>query len=204
MPLAIPPEPVSQSLRLHEAVARIVELEPSLDVGEVQKRLCQLVANDDLPARSEFQDPDDDLTFTAERRRRAGVIGRTFADTWRLWMAAGWPIDWTDGTIFVRVVSIPLPWVEWADVLRLFEVAAQETSASPRARAVSEAEFRRWYQNRVDTWPEDKDSPSREEDEVAARDQFPGITVPRVRQARKELAPERWQARGRRKSKKLV
>jgi hypothetical protein len=200
MALAIPPEPVPQSLRLHEAAARIVQLEPLLDIDEVRKRLRQLVASGALPARSEFQEPGDDLTWSAERWRRAGVIGRTFTETWRLWMEAGCPINWPAGMIFVGGTSIPLPWVEWTDVLRLFNVK----KPAQAKKAVKEAEFRRWYQNRVDTWPEGQDPPSRDDDIAAAQNKFPGITVPRVRRARKDLAPEPWQRRGRRKSKKLA
>jgi hypothetical protein len=197
MALALPPKPVPQLLRLHEVAARIVQLEPSLDASEVQGRLCELIASGDLPAQSEFQD--DDLTWRAFRARRAGLMGWTFAETWRLWLENQGPIDWDAGTILVSGVSIPLPMVQWTDALPLFEVAAQR---SPRAKAVSEAEVKRWYQGRIDTWPKGQDPPSRENDVVAARDRFRGITVAMVRKIRRDLAPESWRARGRRKPKK--
>jgi hypothetical protein len=179
MALAIPPRPVLQTLRLHDAAARIVELEPSLDIDEVRTRLCQLVASGALPARSEFQDPADDLTWGAEHLRRAGIIGRTFAETWRLWMERGCPINWAAGTIFANRTSIPLPWVEWTDVLRLFEAMAQDASAPQEqsTRADIEQKVECWYR---DEWiplagVEDK-PPSEPEEMTAASTKFPGVT----------------------------
>src|SRR5262249_53692873 len=84
-----------------------------------------------------------------------------------------------------------------ADWLALFKV-----KKPTRAKAVSEAELTRWYRDRIDTWSEGKDPPSREDDIADARERFPGITSQRVRQARTDLAPKPWQAKGRRKSKK--
>jgi hypothetical protein len=206
MALALPPKPVPQTLRLHDAAARIVELEPSLDMDEVRTRLCQLVASGALPARSEFQDPADALTWGTEHRRRAGIIGRTFAETWRLWMEAGCPINWAAGTIFVSRTSIRLPWVEWTDVLRLFEAMAQDASAPQQqsTRADIEQKVERWYR---DEWiplagVADK-PPSEPEEMTAARTKFPGVTKLRdlVRATRKKHAPSHWRKPGPRPKK---
>jgi hypothetical protein len=158
-------------------------------------------------------DPAPDMAVVESIFRRALAEGalqdrdETPVEVWRQrFRIADGVIDLATGMMFVRWwdqrrhewLTKPLrPQFRRADWLALFEV-----KKPARAKAVSKAEVTRWYRDRIDTWPKDKDPPSREEDEAAARDQFPGITVEGVRQARKDLAPGSWRARGRRKSKK--
>jgi hypothetical protein len=65
----------------------------------------------------------------------------------------------------------------------------------------SEAKLRDWYQKRAATWPMDRRSPSRDEDWTAAREVL-GDGVPRdmVRRVRRDLAPEQWTRKARRKT----
>jgi hypothetical protein len=227
MPFAIPPKPIPKSLRLHEAAARIVELEPSLDITEVLKRLCELVASGDLPARSEFQKPGDELTFSAERARRAGSLGRPFPETMLLWLDSGAVINRTEGVIIVenprgQVALNPLPWVELEDVLRHFEVPSQAPKEEAPALEVAPSEktleqksatnklkvpteqLEAWYENRLKNWLPEKNPPSSEEDWVAAKAQFPEFRVTRDQVlgrdygVRPKLAPPAWKAPGRR------
>jgi hypothetical protein len=116
MPLTLPPKPEPKKLRLHEAATRLIEQDPSLD-GLVQTRLVELIASETVPADSEFQ-PVNVMTPDAEERRRAGLLGHTFADTWRLWLERGAQIDWKAGLIHVPgyLDPIPLPWIRW-DIL---------------------------------------------------------------------------------------
>ena len=131
MALVNPPKPAPKSLRLHEAADRIIGLEPSLDLNEVRRRLCELIASGDLQAKSEIEDPGNDLAWS-NGWKRAGLLGCTFTETWSLWLEKAVQLEWATGAIFIpiagRIVRIPLPRVEWADVLRLFEVVAVRTT----------------------------------------------------------------------------
>ena len=131
----------------------------------------------------------------------------TPAEVWRQrFRVADGVIDLATGMMFVRWwdqrrhewLTKPLRLqFRRTDWLALFEV-----KKPAQAKAVSEAELRRWYRDRVATWQEGQDPPSREDDVAAAQERFPAITSQRVRQARTDLAPESWTARGRRKSSK--
>ena len=136
-----PAQTGAKALRLHEAAARIVEFEPFLNINEVRKRLSELVASGDLPAQSEIEDPGNDLAWSFGWRR-AGLLGRTFAETLHLWLEKGATIEWESNAIFVpiagRRVRIPLPRVEWDDVLRLFTAPdlSVNSPATPAAKEV--------------------------------------------------------------------
>jgi len=204
MALAVPPKPVPKSLRLNDAAAHIVELESSLDINEVRQALCDAVADGRLTAQSEFQQPGDESTWRGYRARRAGLMGRTFAETWRLWLENEAPINWAAGTIFLSGGSIPLPLVEWDDVLRLFQVATQEASApQQRTREEIEQEVTRWYRDEfVRGWSAatsrgDK-PPTEPETMTAAKQKFLGVPKLRdfVRAARAKVAPEEWRKPG--------
>jgi hypothetical protein len=204
MVLAIPPKPVPKALRLHEAAARIVELEPFLDINEVRKRLSELVASGDLPAQSEIEDPGNDLAWSTFGARRAGFWGCTFAETWHLWLEKGATIEWESNAIFVpiagRLVRIPLPRVEWDDVLRLFSPATSGVKEVSSGKTAPDSELKSWYEERVKNWPSEQNPPTSNDDWTAARAQFPEFKVTRdqIRKVRSKLASPKWLARGRR------
>jgi hypothetical protein len=124
MPLILPPKPQPKKLRLHEAVARIIEREPSLDALVVQEILLDLIECEEVPAESEFQ-PFNIMTPDAEEKHRAGLLGRTFADTLRLWRKRGARFDLKAGLIQVPGYpdSIPLPLISWDVLLGKLRVA---------------------------------------------------------------------------------
>jgi hypothetical protein len=177
-----------------------------------------------MPARSEFQEPGDELNFRGERMRRAGFLGRTFAETWRLWLERGAEVKQAEGVIEIEmpgahITRIPLPWVEWDDVLRLFErpatlesvgavpeempaeVALTRVAVSTTTKPKASTErLETWYKDRVENWPLGQNPPSEDDDWNAAVAKFPESSVTRaqIRDVRSRLAPSAWTAKGRR------
>jgi hypothetical protein len=159
-------------------------LDPALDMGDVETIFRRALAEGALQDRDGTP-----AEVWRERFRIAdGVIN--FATGMMF-------VPWWDQRRHERLTKPLRPQFRRADWLTLFAV-----KKPARARAVSEAELRRWYQDRVNTWKEGQDPPSRDADTAAAQEQFPGITVKMARKARTDFAPESWSARGRRKSKK--
>lgn len=201
---------------LHEAAAHVMEREPSLDVGQVRKTLCDAIAFGRLRVQSD-DDPNDALTWTAFGARQRGFIGSSFAETWRIWLDSGAAISWKAGRIFVSIgdndiVPIRLPRVRLADVFDLFEVPEEKpapeeapaeeviTSKETAPKRVKDVEFRRWYQKRYDSWPEGQKAPNRDEDFAAALAVFSGLSRSRFRIARNEIA-KKWTVGGRHPTK---
>ena len=199
---------------LQEAAARVVEREPSLDVGQVRKTLCDAITYGRLRVQSD-DDPNDALTWTAFRARQRGFIGSSFAETWRMWLERGAEISWEAGIIAVsfgdHAVPIRLPRVRLADVLDLFEVpeekpASEEAEEVPaqspttKKLKVPEASLEAWYKDRVEKWPLEKNPPSEDDDWDAAIAHFTEFNVIRdqIRGVRTNLAPQAWRAHGRR------
>jgi hypothetical protein len=87
-----------------------------------------------------------------------------------------------------------------ADVLRAFSLRLKRGPQDAR-RTVPEADLRAWYKKRAAHWPDALVPPTREKDCADARSSFPGNHVPRemVHSCRRDLAPEAWVKRGRRK-----
>jgi hypothetical protein len=73
------------------------------------------------------------------------------------------------------------------------EPTAADTAEKP---LTARADLNRWFKARVDEWPEDQDPPSRDADLIAAREKFPGVSPLWVREARRDLAPEKWKKKG--------
>jgi hypothetical protein len=58
---------------------------------------------------------------------------------------------------------------------------------------------RRWFRDRVSTWPDDQPAPTEAEDQRAIRQHFaPGLTRTEFRTARKQDTPAAWRRQGRR------
>lgn len=86
-----------------------------------------------------------------------------------------------------------------ADLASADPVAPPESSPNPgRGAAATQIEVNAWYRERVENWPPGSRHPSREEDEVAAKEHFGNrFHRGRTRQARKDYAPQTWKVFGR-------
>jgi hypothetical protein len=65
-----------------------------------------------------------------------------------------------------------------------------------RPKAVAKSHLAKWYQRRVQAWPPGRQSPSERDDLDAAREQFPNVGRPAIREARRNHAPPEWKKAG--------
>jgi hypothetical protein len=72
-----------------------------------------------------------------------------------------------------------------------------------QAATVTQAELRRWYIQRVASWPSSEVPPSEKRDNADAKEAFPGLSVSRewLRVLRREHAPRSWKEPGPKKSR---
>lgn len=68
----------------------------------------------------------------------------------------------------------------------------------------SKARLEAWYVRRVQSWPGDKQPPSRDSDWHDARTEFAGVSQDVIQELRSKHAPATWRARGRRRQTKTA
>jgi hypothetical protein len=85
--------------------------------------------------------------------------------------------------------------------------AAPEPAPEPlqpeAAAMVTKAKLEGWYIDRVKSWPADRPPPSREQDCADARARFPKVARKRLRELRRDHAPESWHQGGPRRRSKV-
>lgn len=111
------------------------------------------------------------------------------------------PERWRDLTIDLKRSAAFGPGLEVTQ-LRIYAPAAEDAIApvADRARGYSEAMLRRWYRERVGAFVAGGPIPSRADDYREAREMFGSAVGKRaVAQLRRELAPDLWTRKGRRR-----
>lgn len=82
--------------------------------------------------------------------------------------------------------------------------AKQSAGLKRGVRKVVTAGLRRWYQQRVQGWPEELSGPTELEDLTAAKLVFPKLSRRSLREVREQEAPSEWRKQGPRKSAKSI
>jgi hypothetical protein len=151
------------------------------------------------------------MTPDAEQKRRVGLLGRTFADTWRLWLERGAQIDWKAGLIHVPGYPdpIPLPWIRWDILLSLLvsdlnaigiAVSGPVFTAPTLSLILPEEKFRYWFLNvYVPSFPPGEKPPEKDQAK-AAHDEFPDIK--HMRKLVRQVRPEKWSKPGPNRARK--
>jgi hypothetical protein len=124
-------------------------------------------------------------------------------------------IEWSCGTLFPlfpdkSVYSIRVTPAKTDDSLRMCDrdvtvstadanpmVEPATPVARPRRYKPTDQDLVEWYMQRVKEYERSGEQPSRDDDEKAFRDKFPGIDRDVSRRVRKTYAPARWKESGR-------
>lgn len=111
------------------------------------------------------------------------------------------PERWRDLDPDLKRSTASGPGIEVTQIL-VFRTNAEPVSPAQQIKGYSEAELRRWYVNRIDEHNKLGEPPSRTEDYQAAKTAFgAGVGRRAVESLRRELAPDAWTRRGRRRSR---